>query len=106
MISKQRRNTEHTVSIKAAVRAQNMEVRMPSQKITERVNGDDRPRNRVLFRYGFLEEFPQSFPGTTGEIGKQLSIVEEIPAKYFRYAEYEMTVWNILQDFFAPSVPM
>jgi len=87
------------ISMKAAVRTKNMQMRMPSQEITESMYGNDRPWNCALFRYGFLEEFLQSFPGTTGEIGKQLSVVQEIPAEDFRYAKHKIAVGYGLEDF-------
>jgi len=98
------RNTESrhggTVSIKTAVGAQNMEVRMPAQKITERVNGDDRPWNRVFFRHGFFEKCLQSFPCATGEVRKEAPIVKKIPTQNLGYAEDKMPVGYILEDFF------
>jgi len=33
------------------------------------------------------------------QAGQQASIIEEIPAKDFGYAEYEMPVWYGLEDF-------
>lgn len=77
-----------------------MEVRMPSQKITERMYGNDRSRNRLLFRHGLLEEFIQGLPGTTAEVREQFSIVEKISTQDFGYAENKMTMWNLLEDFF------
>jgi hypothetical protein len=78
-----------------------MEVGMPPKKITERMYGDNGPRNRVLFRNGFLEEFLQGLPGATTEFREQVSVIEEIPAEDFGYAENEMTVGNGSQDVFA-----
>ena len=59
---KRRRHTEHAISIKAAVRAQNMEVRMLSKEIAKRMYGDNGPWNRFLLLDGFLEKFLQGFP--------------------------------------------
>jgi len=58
------------------------------------------PRNGPLFRYGFPEIFFQGFPAATAEIGEQLSVIEEISAQDFGYAEDEMSVRNGLQNFF------
>jgi hypothetical protein len=66
---KHRRHAESrrggTVSIKAAVRTQNMEVRMPPEEIAKRVYGDNGSRNRVLFRDGFLRPAHISFQRET-----------------------------------------
>ena len=58
------------------------------------------PRNGLLFRHGFLEEFFQGFPAATAEIGEQLSIIEEIPTEDFGDTEDEMSVRNGLEHFF------
>jgi len=73
---------------------------MPAQKITERMYGNDRPRNCALLRDHFLEKFLQGFPGAPAEFRKQLSVVEKITAKDFGYAEDKMTMWNFFEDFF------
>jgi hypothetical protein len=101
----QRRYSEHAVSAKTAVRAQNMEVGMPSQKIAKRMHCHNGPRNGPLFRYGFPEEFLQALPSTAAEIGEQLPIIEEIAAQDFGYAEDEMPVRNGLEDFFTQPFP-
>ena len=66
----QRRYSEHAVSAKTAVRAKNMEVGMPSQKIAERTDGHNSPRNSPLFRYSFPEEFLQGLASAAAEIGE------------------------------------
>jgi len=96
---KQRGHAEHAVSIKTAVRAKNMQVRMPAQEITESMYGDDCTRNGALLRNNFLEKFFQGFPCAPAEIRKQLSVVQEIPTEDFGYAENEMPVRYGLEDF-------
>ncbi len=71
----------------------------PSKKITEGLYSDNRPGNSVLFRHGFLEDFFQGFPAATAEIGEQLSVIEEIAAQDFGYAEDEMAVRYGFEDF-------
>ena len=45
---KKGRHTEHVVSIETTVRAQHMEVGMPTKEVTERMYGDSGPWNLVL----------------------------------------------------------
>jgi len=47
----------------------------------------------------------QGFPAATAEIGEQLSVIEEIAAQDFGYAEDEMSVRNGFEDFLAKPFP-
>jgi len=85
-------------SIKAAVRTQNMQVRMPSQEIAKRMYDNDGPWNRVLLRNHFPEKFLQDLPGKAGGFRKQFSVVKEIPTEDLRYAEDKMPVGYGLED--------
>jgi hypothetical protein len=93
----QRRYSEHAVSTKTAVGAEHMKMRMPSKEIAKRMYCHNGPRNGPLFQYGFPEKFFQSFPAATAEIGEQLSVIEEIAAKDFGYAENKVPVRNCLE---------
>lgn len=75
-----------------------MKMRMPSKEIAKRMYCHNRPRNGLLFRNGFPEKFFQGFPAATAEIRKQLSVIEEIAAKDFGYAEDKMTVRKALKS--------
>jgi len=66
--------------IETSVRTQHMQMWMPAKEIAERMDGDNRPWNCVLFRGGFLEELLQGLPGATAEFRKERAVVEEIPA--------------------------
>ena len=78
---------------------------MPSKKIAERMYGNNGPRNSVFLRDGFLEKFLQGLPAATAEIGKELSVIEEIPAEDFGYAEDKMAVGYGLEDLFTEPFP-
>ena len=69
-----------------------MEVGIESKEVAKRVYCHNGPRNGLLFRHGFLEEFFQGFPAATAEIGEQLSVIEEIPTEDFGDTEDEMSV--------------
>jgi hypothetical protein len=56
----QRRYSEHAVSSKTAVGAEQM--RMPSKEIAKRMYCHNGPWNGPLFRYCFPEKFFQGFP--------------------------------------------
>jgi hypothetical protein len=71
----------------------------PSKKTTGGLYGDNRPGNSVLFRHGFLEDFLQGFPAATTQLREQLSVIEEIPAQDFGYAEDEMAVRYGFEEF-------
>jgi hypothetical protein len=101
----QRRYSEHAVSTKTAVGAEHMQMRMPSKEIAKRMYCHNGPRNGPLFQYGFPEKFFQGFPAATAEIGEQLSVIEEIAAKDFGYAENKVPVRNCLEDFFTKPFP-
>ncbi len=78
-----------------------MEMWIESKKITEGLYGNNCPRHSAIFGNGFLKKLFQRFPSTATEIGKEFSIIEEISAEDFGYAEDEMSVRNRLEDFFA-----
>jgi hypothetical protein len=92
---------EHAFSVKTAVRTQHMKVWIESKKIAEGLYGNNCPRYSAIFGDGFLKELFQGFPAATAEIGEQLSVIEEIAAENFGYAEDEMAVGQGLEDFFA-----
>ena len=45
-----------------------------------------------------LEKDLQGFPGTAAQIGKKLSIIQEVTAENFRDAEDKMPVRDLLED--------
>ena len=61
---KQWGHAEHTATVETSVRTQNMQVMVPSQEVTERMNGHNRSRNGVLLRNrnDLLEKFLQGLP--------------------------------------------
>ena len=80
-----------------------------SKEVTEGLYCDDCARHSPLFGNNFLKKGLQRIPATATQMGKQLSIIEEISAEDFGYAEYKMSVRNGLvedpvfsrEDFFA-----
>ena len=95
---------------------------MESKEVAKRVYCHNGPRNGLLFRHGFLEEFFQGFPVPTTvgtEIGEQLSVPRsgrgQAPRKYRRRilvntpsskkTEDEMSVRNGLEHFFTEPLP-
>ena len=53
---KTRHNSEHALPIKTAVCTQNVQVRIESQKIAERLNGDNGAGYRTLFGHNLFEK--------------------------------------------------
>jgi len=76
-------------------------MRIESKEITEGLYCDDCARHSPLFGNNFLKKGLQRIPATATQMGKQLSIIEEISAENFGYAEYKMSVRNGLEDLFA-----
>jgi len=95
------------VAIKTSVRQDNVAVGIKSQIITKGLDGDDRARQRRIFRHpdrsGLHENF-QRFPGATAQTGKKFPIIKKIPAQDFGEAEDEMTVGNLLENI--PAEPL
>jgi len=73
----------------------------PPKKITEGLYGDNRSGSSDLFRHSFLEDFLQGFLAATTQLREQLSVIEEIPAQDFGYAEDEMAMGFSLKEFTA-----
>jgi hypothetical protein len=95
-------DAEHpAIAIETAVGHQDMAVGIESEKIAEGLDSDDGAGDGIVFMNRILEKDLQGFPGAAAEIGKKLSIVEEVTAEDFRYAEDEMTVGNLLEDIHA-----
>ena len=72
-----------------------MTVGIESEEIAEGLDSDDGARDGIIFWNRILDKDLQGFPGAAAEIGKKLSIVEEVTAEDFRDAEYEMPVRNL-----------
>ncbi len=88
-------------AVEASVRHEDVAVRIESQEIAKRLDSDDGARNGIILRNRLLEKDLQGFPGRAAEIGKKLSIIQEVAEKDFREAEDEMPVRNLLEDIHA-----
>jgi len=88
-------------AVEAAIGHEDMAVRIESEEVTESLNGNDGARNGIILCDRLLEKDLQGFPGRAAEIGKKLSIIQEVAAKDFREAEDEMPVRNLLEDIHA-----
>ena len=91
-------NSEHTLSIKAAIRTENVTVGIESQKVPKALNGNNGSWNRILFRDNCLEKHLEGVPGTPAEFGEEFSIIEKVSPEDFWYAEDEVAVGNGLED--------
>ena len=88
---------EHAFAVEAAVRDENMAVRVEAENIAEGLDGDDRAWNGILFVSDPLKKVFQRFPGAAAQVMQKFSIIEKVPAQDFREAEDEMAVWNFFQ---------
>jgi hypothetical protein len=78
-----RRHSEHAVTVKTAVRALDVTVRVESPKIAKSLDGNHRFRRGSTLRHRLLKEPSQTLPGAPAQTGKQTSVVKEVPAKKF-----------------------
>jgi len=70
-----RRDAEHSsLTIKTAIRDENVAVGIESKEVAEGLHGNDRSGVRFFFRHGLLHENFQRFPCAAAETGKKLSI--------------------------------
>jgi len=102
---KTRHNVEHAIPIKTSVCCVYMKVRIESQKIAERLNGNDGARNCLLPRHGFLEKRLQCFPAASTQFREESSIIEEVSSEDLWNAKNIMTVRYGLEDFFTEPFP-
>ena len=107
-----RGDAEHAaLTIKTAVRHQDVSVGIESEEIAKRLHCDDGAGDGIWGHLAarcphcILDKNLQRFPGRAAEIGKKLPIVEEVTAEDFRDAEYEMTVGDLLEDIHAEPLP-
>jgi hypothetical protein len=101
-----RGNTKYTlVTIETAIRDENVAVRIESEEVAEGLDGNDGAGDGIIFRNRILEKNLQGIPGATSQIGKELSIIQEVTTDDFRDTEYEMPVGNLLEYFHAPPLP-
>jgi hypothetical protein len=80
-------------------------VRIESEEVTERLHSDDSAGDGVILRDRLLEKDLQRFPGAAAQIGKELSIIQEVTTKDLRDAEHEMPVRNLFEDIHAQPFP-
>ncbi len=78
---------EHAFAVEAAVRDENMAVRVEAENIAEGLDGDDCAGNGILFRNDILEENLQRFPGTAAGMAM-------IPRLRGKQAVYNRTIAN------------
>ena len=82
-----------------------MKVRVESQEIPKALDGNDGAGDRPLLWDDGLEKHVQRVPCTSAQSGKESSVIEEISAEDFGYAEDKMTVRHGLEDFFTEPFP-
>jgi len=93
-----RHNTEHALfAIKAAIRHEDVAVRIESEEVTESLNGNAGAGDKIILRNHLLEKDLQGLPGAAAEIGKKFSIIQEVTTKYLRNTEDEMPVGNLFK---------
>jgi len=66
------------------------------QKISKRLDGDDRAGHHIPLWDRLLEKHPQGLPSKTTQFRKQGTVVEEIALEDLGNAEDEMTMGNAL----------
>ena len=82
-----------------------MAVRVETQEIPKGLDGNDGAGDCILLRDNVLEKHFQRVPCTSAQSGKESSVIEEISAEDFGYAEDKMTVRHGLEDFFTEPFP-
>ena len=93
------------VAVKAAVRHEDVAVRIEPEEVTEGLHGDDGAGNGFIFKNRILEKTLQGFPGAAAEGGKELSIIQKVTTNDFRDAKDKMPVRNLLEDVHAQPLP-
>jgi hypothetical protein len=101
-----RGDAEHaSFSIEAAVRDEDVAVRIESEEIAEGLYGNDGAGDGIILRNNLPKKHLQGFPGTTAQIGKKLPVIKEISAEDLRDAEDEMPVGNLFENIHAQPLP-
>jgi hypothetical protein len=62
-------------------------VGIESEEIAKGLDGDDRARNGIPFRYRLPKKEFQGFPGAAAQVGEKVPVIQKIPPKYLREAE-------------------
>jgi hypothetical protein len=75
-----------------------MAMRMESQKIPKRFDGDDRPRNRTPLQNGLPQKHPQAFPDTATQFRKKRTIIKKITPEDLGDAEDKITMGDLFQN--------
>lgn len=92
---------EHPVSVKTSVRAQNVQVWVKSKEIAKCLHSNNGSGHGILLRHHRLEKLFQGFPPSAAQVGKHLSVIQEISAEHLGYAEKKMAVRNALENLLA-----
>jgi len=72
---KTRRNSEHALAIKTAIRTQNVKVRIEPQEIAKALYGDNGPGHCIILRNRCLKKDLQGFPSAATQIGKEAAVI-------------------------------
>jgi hypothetical protein len=77
-----------------------MTVGIESEEVAKGLEGNGGAGDGILLRHRLLKKELQGFPGATTQIGKEIPVIEEVPAQDFRDAEDDMSVFpcNIFQS--------
>jgi len=101
-----RGNAEHALfAVETAVGQEDVAVGVESEEVAKGLDGNDGARDVFLFRHCLLDKNLKGFPRATAQIGKKLSIIQEVTAEYLRDAENKMTVRHLFEDIHAEPFP-
>jgi hypothetical protein len=92
---------ESACTQKTAIGRKNVAVRIESQKITKCLDGNHRTWHAILPRSPTFEIHLESLPGATAQLGKQVSVIKEIPAEDLGDTEDKMSMGHRLDHFLA-----
>lgn len=88
-----RSDTKHfSVAVKTSVCQKYVAVGIELKEVAERLCGNDRAGEGIIFRHGLIHKYFQGFPCTAAEGGEKLSIIQKVTTKNFGKTEYEMPV--------------
>ena len=90
-------NHKRAVSIKAAIRRHNMEVRIEILEISKAVYSNDSTRNCIIIGDALHQVSTQYVPCTQTQLGQETSIKHEISPQDLGNTEYPLPVGHVFQ---------
>lgn len=89
-----------------AIRDEHVDVRLPVQERSERLDRGDRTRQDIALPEGGGEEASQGLVGDSAQVPQEAPIVEEVGSKPLGECEDVLTVGNAVEEFlFEPVAP-